>query len=86
MRESGASGTTVEIYDLSPNGFRTEWPYRLAVGVRVWLTLPGLEAQAATVRWTEGFTVGCQFVHPLHRSVFDHMLRRYNAGTKPPVR
>jgi hypothetical protein len=50
LREVGASGTIVCIYDLSCNGFRTEWPYRLSVGDRVWLSLPGQETQAATVR------------------------------------
>lgn len=75
LREAGASGTSVGVYDLSPSGFRTEWPYRLRVGDRVWLTLPGLEAQPATVRWTEGFAIGCQFERPIHPSVFDHLLR-----------
>lgn len=79
FRESGATGTGVTVEDLSRKGFRTEWPYPLKPGDRVWITLPGLEAKCARVRWTRGFSIGCQFEEPIHQAVFDHLLRRIDA-------
>ena len=41
------------------------------VGVRIWISLPGLESIAGQVRWVEDWTVGVKFDHPLYPSVFD---------------
>lgn len=79
FRETGTSGTGVTVDDLSAKGFRTEWPYTLREGDRVWLTLPGLEAKCAQVRWVRGYTIGCEFDEPIHAAVFDHLMRRIAA-------
>lgn len=76
LRESGERGAAVVVEDLSCKGFKTEWPYQMQVGERVWLTLPGLEAKAATVRWTRAYKIGCQFEQEMHAAVFDHLVRR----------
>ena len=44
MREPGCHSAPVRLHDLSPRGFRTEWPYLIDRGKRVWLKLPGFEA------------------------------------------
>ncbi len=79
LREAGASSATVSIRDLSRAGFRTEWPYTLDLGTRVWLTLPGLEALPALVRWTKGFAIGCAFEVPMNAVVFEHLVRRIDS-------
>lgn len=76
FREAGTSGTAVRVDDLSRHGFRTEWPYKLKVGDRVWLTLPGISPKVAQVRWVRGFEIGCRFDEAIHPAVFDHLLKR----------
>lgn len=79
LRRSGEPGASVVIADLSRKGFKTEWPYQLRSGDRVWLSLPGLEAKPAIVRWTKGYTIGCEFEQEMHGAVFDHLVRRLAA-------
>ena len=69
LREAGGTAAHVRLLDLSRNGFRTEWPYRLEKGRRVLLKIPGLEALPATVAWEANYTVGCKFDAPLHAAV-----------------
>ena len=78
LREYGASAAPIRVENLSWHGFRTEWPHMLTVDDRVLLTLPGMEAKPATVRWVRGFQVGCQFDEALHSAVFEHVLKRLN--------
>ena len=71
LRQRGASGVTVQIMDLSIDGFRVATHLDLMVGTDVWLRLPGLEASHARVVWAEGQYVGCAFIRPLHPAVLE---------------
>ncbi|WP_293881605.1 PilZ domain-containing protein [Sphingomonas sp.] len=66
LRQSAGKPLAVSVYDLSARGFCTEWPHRLSVGDRVWLTLDRIESLAAIVSWTTDFAIGCKFERPLH--------------------
>ena len=71
LRQRGASGVTVQIMDLSTDGFRVATHLELGVGTDVWLRLPGLAASHARVVWAEGQYVGCAFIRPLHPAVLE---------------
>jgi hypothetical protein len=75
LRQRGASGVSIQIIDLSTDGFRAATHLDLEAGRDVWLRLPGLEASHARVMWREGHYVGCAFVRPLHRAVVDMIVR-----------
>jgi hypothetical protein len=76
LRQRGASGVTVQILDLSTDGFRASTHLSLPVGADVWLKLPGLEAMHSHVAWTDGHLVGCAFVRPLHPAVLQMVVRK----------
>lgn len=76
LRQRGASGVSVQIIDMSTNGFRASTHLELEAGADVWLKLPGLEALHARVKWTDGYLVGCEFVRPLHPAVLQMMVTR----------
>jgi PilZ domain-containing protein len=76
LRQRGASGVTVQIMDLSTDGFRVATHLELYPGTDVWLRLPGLEACHARVMWAEGHYVGCAFVRALHPAVLDMIVAR----------
>lgn len=76
LRQRGASGVTVQIMDLSTDGFRVATHLELCPGTDVWLRLPGLEACHARVMWAEGHYVGCAFVRPLHPAVLDMIVAK----------
>ena len=66
----------INIVDLSQSGFRGETIYNLAVGTRLYVTLPELAPLEATVVWRDPVRVGCVFTAQLHRAVFDHIVAR----------
>lgn len=76
LRQRGASGVTVQIMDLSTDGFKAATHLELYPGTDVWLRLPGLEASHATVMWSEGHYVGCAFVRPLHPAVLNMIVAK----------
>ena len=76
LRQRGASGVTVQILDLSTDGFRVATHLELQSGTDVWLRLPGLEACHARVVWSEGHYVGCAFERPLHPAVLDMIVAK----------
>jgi hypothetical protein len=76
LRQRGASGVTVQIMDLSTDGFKAATHLELYPGTDVWLRLPGLEASHATVMWAEGHYVGCAFVRPLHPAVLNMIVAK----------
>jgi hypothetical protein len=76
LRQRGASGVTVQIIDLSTDGFRAATHLELNVGTDVWLRLPGLEPTHAQVAWSGGQFVGCAFVRPLHPAVVDMLVAK----------
>ncbi|HZF95908.1 MAG TPA: PilZ domain-containing protein [Allosphingosinicella sp.] len=76
LRQRGASGVSVQIADLSTNGFRVATHLELQSGTDVWLRLPGLEPCHARVAWNRGHFVGCEFVRPLHPAVLQMIVRK----------
>ena len=76
LRQRGASGVSVQIMDLSTDGFKAATHLELYPGTDVWLRLPGLEACHARVMWSQGHFVGCAFVRPLHPAVVDMVAAR----------
>lgn len=76
LRQRGASGVSVQIMDLSTDGFKAATHLELYPGTDVWLRLPGLEASHARVMWSHGHYVGCAFVRPLHPAVLDMIVAR----------
>ena len=69
LRQRGASSVTVEVMDLSTDGFRVLSHLDLQPGTDVWLRLPGLEPFHAEVAWTDGLHAGCKFAKALHPAV-----------------
>ncbi len=82
LREPGTSRFSVNVVDLSATGFRCETSFTLVVGATVWLTIPGLTPIEAVVAWRHQFTAGCEFLHPLHIAVFDHVARMHPSQTR----
>ena len=78
LRQRGASGVTIQLLDLSTNGFRAATHLELEPGIDVWLRLPGLESLHARVVWQRGHLLGGEFIRPLHPAVLAMIVR--NAG------
>ena len=78
LRQRGAAGVSVQIMDLSVDGFRVATHLDLFEGADVWLRLGGLEACHATVMWVSGHLVGCRFTRPLHPAVLDMVVAKGN--------
>lgn len=76
LRQRGATGVSVRVLDLSPEGFRASTHLELNKGSDVWLRLPGLEPLHATVAWCEGHFLGCAFERPLHPAVVEMIVRK----------
>ena len=76
LRQRGASGVSVQIMDLSTDGFKVATHLELYDGTDVWLRLPGLEPCHARVIWAEGHFVGCAFVRPLHPAVLQMIVAK----------
>lgn len=70
MRQHAGKSVPTALWNLSKSGFSADWPHKLHVGDRIWMTLPDIESLSAIVMWTNDFTVGCKFEHPLHIAVF----------------
>ena len=80
LRQRGGTGVSIQIMDLSTDGFRASTHLQLEKGADVWLRLPGLEAYQARVMWAKGNFIGCAFERPLHPAVLDMIVRK---GGKP---
>ena len=76
LRQRGGTGVTIQIVDLSVDGFRASTHLNLAKGTDVWLRLPGLEPYQARVMWAKGNFVGCAFERPLHPAVLEMIVKR----------
>src|SRR3954469_25054790 len=74
-RQRGPHAGTIQIVDLSTDGFRAATHLELLPGSDVWLKLPGLESLHSRVVWMHGHMLGCQFVRPLHPAVLDMVVR-----------
>jgi hypothetical protein len=80
LRERGSSRFTVTVCDLSVTGYKCESSFPLAVGSRVWLTIPGLSPLESIVVWKSEFQYGCAFGSPIHVAVLDHIARQTRAA------
>lgn len=74
LRQAGSKKISVDLLDISTNGFRIEVYGSLPVDTRVWLTLPGLESICSRVAWRRGDQAGCEFSSPLHPAVLERAL------------
>jgi hypothetical protein len=81
LREPGCSAAPVTVQDLSRNGFRVAWPYRLHSDSTVYLKLPGFEIMPAKVAWCENFEIGCKFDRPLSELVYERIVTANAAGS-----
>jgi hypothetical protein len=75
LRQRGAHAVSVQIMDLSVDGFRAATHLQLLPGSDVWLKLPGLETLHSRVVWMRGHMLGCEFVRPLHPAVLQMIVR-----------
>ena len=71
LRQRGAAAVSVQVIDLSTDGFRATTHLVLEQGDEVWLRLPGIEASHARVMWRDGCYIGCAFERPLHPAVIE---------------
>ncbi len=69
---------TVQLRDLSPDGFQLGWSPDMRADRPLRIRIPGLQILTAEVRWRSRDAVGCKFVEPLHIAVVEHIAR-----TKP---
>ena len=76
FRRAGDHRYRVNILDFSPEGCRIESPVQVAIGDKIWISLPGLESIQARVCWIKDWSVGVQFDRALYPSVFDMMHER----------
>jgi len=76
LRQRGASGVSIQVMDLSVDGFRAQTHLDLEEGSDVWLRLPGLESSHAVVMWRKGPQIGCKFERPLHPAVLEMIVRK----------
>ena len=76
LRQRGGTGVSIQILDLSVDGFRASTHLELPAGTDVWLRLPGLEPYQAKVAWSKGHYVGCAFGRPLHPAVLEMIVKR----------
>ena len=76
LRRRSATGVSVDVLDLSTEGFRVASHLGLTKGDDVWLRLPGLEAYHAQVVWTSSYMMGCRFARPLHPAVLEMVVAR----------
>ena len=80
LRRREGRTATVVVLDLSTLGFRAETIGVFGTGTQLWLKLPGLEALLATVAWTDGIQIGCEFAQPLHPAVVERIVAMASAG------
>ena len=69
----------IPIHDLTPQGCRIGSPERLIRGEMIWLQLPSLESQSATVKWAGLGVSGVEFDRPMHFAVFEMIAERLAA-------
>jgi len=82
IRRSGQRGYCVKVFDASLHGCRVEFVERPRLDEQLWIKFDGLQPIEAEVCWIDGFTVGVNFIQPIHPAVFDRMTTA-SAGKKP---
>lgn len=76
-RRSGRPPFKILITDLSQTGCQCETVARAHVGDHIWLTIGTMAPLEAAIRWATPFGFGCEWVHPLHISLLDHIRTVY---------
>ena len=76
VRQAARRARSIPANDLSRFGCCVDFEEQPFEGERVWVTLPGLTALEARVKWKEGLRAGLEFAHPVHESVFNLTLLR----------
>ncbi len=76
FRQPGRKGNMVSLRDVSATGCRFTSYARPVVGQRIWISLPGLESLAATIRWISGNDCGCEFDRALYPAVLETIVQR----------
>ena len=76
LRRSGQHNYVVQVFDISREGCKIEFVERPRLDETVWVKFEGLEAVEATVCWVEGFSVGVEFLRPIHPAVFELLVER----------
>ena len=79
LREAGASGNRikVDLLDISVSGFRFTSESNVTIGMRAFLTVPGMSGQLCSVAWRRDWTYGARFDEPLYPAVRDHIAARF---------
>lgn len=70
----GLDRTLCRVTGLSAHGARLQLYSALRVGSVIWLTLPNIGPQAATIVWSDDFAAGCQFLTPLDDDSYEMLL------------
>ena len=76
LRHGEGEWEPVTLHDLSSQGFRTDWPYKLVPGDEVWLQLPGHDPMPAKVAWELDYMIGCKFDVALRSAVYARILNQ----------
>ena len=76
LRTSGQRPMPVTITNLSIAGFGCSATMSAHAGDLCWLTLPGLESQAAQIVWNDGATIGGAFMQLLNPLVLEALIAR----------
>lgn len=76
LRTSGQRPMAVTVTNLSVAGFGASAVLAAHPGDLCWLTLPGLESQAAQIVWNDGATIGGSFSNLLNPLVLEALLAR----------
>ena len=79
LRQSGSSGFSVMIKDLSLSGFAAEALTGMRQGTRVWIAIPSLSPLQAEVEWNDGIMIGCSFNNLLNPAVLKSILDQYHS-------
>lgn len=75
LRRPGETWFTSRISDLTENGFRLHSFVHLAPGMTVWVMFSGFEGRRASVIWADAHEAGCVFEKPLHKAIYEHIMR-----------
>lgn len=78
LREAGGVRVDASMCDLSETGFRADCAFPIAIGQRVFLTIPTFAPMEAIVAWRLGHEHGCKFLRPLHPAVFATIVSRHS--------
>ncbi|MBP6031526.1 MAG: PilZ domain-containing protein [Sphingobium sp.] len=75
LRRPGETWFTSRVSNLSETGFRLHSFVNLKPGMTIWVMFSGFEGRRATVMWTKGAEAGCMFESPLHKAIYEHIMR-----------